>query len=347
MKVLIRFLLLLVLFSFRNTHSPSETLLDDGAKTLQQQIDSVLQGSNFNGIILIASDSIPIFFQGYGFSNLEQQTPLQKTDQFVIGSISKQITAVLVMQAYEAGALDLHDPISRYLSELDQTWAKEVSIHHLLTHTHGIAALDQALLFEPGSQFQYSQLGYALLAQILEAQSGESFEVLATNLFESLGMKHTCHPQSKKQSHLVKGYEEDEQGNLLYASNSLENYAAAGGFIATAEDLWIWNRHLHASQVVSAQSLALMKTKYASRIHPIFDTIDYGYGLLFKDGAQSQEIGALGYAPGFASASYYYPQLDWHLVVLENTAYNLSDFKQTFKVHTALMQLMRKRAEAK
>lgn len=343
MKVLIRFLFLILLVSCQHNNSPSETLQDDDAWMLHQQIDSVFQGSNFNGLILIASDSTPIFYQAYGFSNLEQQTPLLKSDQFVIGSISKQITAVLVMQAYEAGDLNLHDPISRYLTEIEQAWAEEVSIHHLLTHTHGIRALDQELQFEPGSRFQYSQLGYALLAQILETQSGLSFENLASNLFASLGMRNTHHPESQEHTHLVKGYEADEQGKLVYASNSLENYAAAGSFISTAEDLWTWNRKLYSGELVSEHSLDVMRTKYASRIHPIFDSIDYGYGLLFRDGWQGLEIGALGYAPGFASASYYYPQLDWHLVVLENTAYQLSDFKHTFKVHTALMEILRNR----
>ena len=89
--------------------------------------------------------------------------------------------------------------------------------------------------------------------------------------------------------------------------------------------------------------LELMKTKYSTRIHPIFETVEYGYGLLFKDGEQNTQIGALGYAPGFVSACYYYPQTKLNLVILENTANNLDDFKKTFIVHTEIMELIKKR----
>jgi len=85
-----------------------------------------------------------------------------------------------------------------------------------------------------------------------------------------------------------------------------------------------------------------MKTKFATRIHPIFGTVEYGYGLLFKDGEENIQIGALGYAPGFVSACYYYPQSKLNVSVLQNTATNLDDFKKTFKVHTELMELIKK-----
>ncbi|MEZ5024468.1 MAG: hypothetical protein R2728_14665 [Chitinophagales bacterium] len=68
----------------------------------------------------------------------------------------------------------------------------------------------------------------------------------------------------------------------------------------------------------------------------------YGYGLLFKDGEQDIEIGALGYAPGFVSACYFYPQTSISLVILENTAKELDDLKLTFKVHTEIMNLIKK-----
>jgi D-alanyl-D-alanine carboxypeptidase len=78
-------------------------------------------------------------------------------------------------------------------------------------------------------------------------------------------------------------------------------------------------------------------------MHPIFDKVDYGYGLLFQDGEQNIQIGALGYAPGFASACYFYPQTRSSLIVLANTAKNLDNFKMTFKVHTEIMELIKKR----
>ena len=93
---------------------------------------------------------------------------------------------------------------------------------------------------------------------------------------------------------------------------------------------------------MSMESLQLMKTKYATRKHPIFGQVAYGYGLLFKEGEEDKEIGALGYTPGFVSACYYYPQTGMNLIVLENTAKNLNNFKNTFKVHTEIMRILKK-----
>ncbi|WP_419212600.1 serine hydrolase domain-containing protein [Maribacter sp. X9] len=311
------------------------------------KIDSIISGQKFNGVILVATDSTVIYSKAIGFSDLENKTKLYVNDQFVIGSISKQITAVLVLREYEKANLKLDDSIGKYLTQINQPWTKDVTIHHLLTHTHGIVDLNEPLEFEQGSQFHYSQLGFELLAQILEKVTEKSFEQLSTELFENYGLKNTFHPSNKKYEHLVKGYEENKNGILVFATNSLDNYVPAGSFISNAADLKKWNENLYSGKLVTKENLKLMTTKYATRIHPIFETVEYGYGLLFTDGEQNIQIGALGYAPGFVSACYYYPRENINLVILENTADNLDNFKRTFEVHTEIMGLIKKRTHNK
>ena len=309
---------------------------------LTSKIDSLVNGSNFNGVILVSKDSIDIYSKSFGYSDLESKTQIDINDQFVIGSISKQITAVLILREYEKGNIKLDDKINKYLQEINQPWSDKITVHHLLTHTHGISDLNKPLEFEQGSQFKYSQLGYELLAQILEKITGKTFEKLSTALFHKYQLKNTFHPQNKKYKHLVKGYEENENGTLVFSTKSLDNYVAAGSFISNAEDLKKWNQLLHSGQLVKKETLKLMSTKYATRIHPIFETVEYGYGLLFKDGEKNIQIGALGYAPGFVSACYFYPQSKINIIVLENTAKNLDEFKKTFKIHTGIMEVAKK-----
>ncbi len=308
---------------------------------LPVQIDSILDNQKFNGVILISSGSNTLYLKTFGFSDLESKTKLNFNDQFVIGSISKQITAVLVLREYEKGRIGLEDTINRYLTEISQPWTNEITIHHLLTHTHGITDIEQPLEFKPGSEFNYSQLGYELLAQILEKTTGKTFMALSTELFEEYNLSNTCHPDNKNYEHLVKGYEENEQGFLTETTNSLYNYAAAGSFISNANDLKKWNDLLYSGTLIRRETLKLMKTRYATRAHPIFGSVEYGYGLLFKDGKQDVEIGALGYAPGFVSACYHYPETNINLIVLQNTASHLDDFRQTFAVHTKMMELVK------
>lgn len=314
---------------------------------LTLKIDSILKNNSFNGVVFLTENSAKIYSQSVGYSDLEKKILITPKDQFVIGSVSKQITVVLVLREFEKGKIKLDDKMHQYLPEINQPWSKEVTIHQLLTHTHGIVTLDKPLEFMQGSQFHYSQLGYELLAQILEKITNQRFEKLSSELFNQYDLKNTFHPISKKYRQLVKGYEENESGLLEFTSNSLKNYAAAGAFISNAEDLDKWNQLLYSGKLVKIKTLKLMETKYATRIHPVFDKVEYGYGLLFQDGEQNIQIGALGYAPGFASACYFYPQTRMSLIVLENTAKALDNFKMTFKVHTEIMELIKKRTPNK
>lgn len=330
MRPIILGILLSMILSCRTGSSTTDTFATE--------IDSLITHSDFNGVILIQENSLPVYAIARGLSDLSNRTALVLEDQFVIGSISKQITAVMILRAMEQGKLKLEDPIELFLPDLLQPWKAEITIHHLLTHTHGILATDQPLAFEHGTQFQYSQLGYGLLADILEVVYEKSFEQLSMELFKEHGLNNSYHPDNSGYSRLVKGYEEDESGGFIFADNSLSNYAAAGAFISTASDLARWNEALHSGKLVRQASLDLMKTRFATRIHPIFDTVEYGYGLLFKEGEDNLQIGALGYAPGFVSASYYYPQSGLNVIVLENVAKSLNDFQETFRIHTLIME---------
>lgn len=337
-----KFSILILAFAFLTSCQTFGQQKTENYSDLTANIDSIIANNSFNGIVLLTKDSAAIYSKSIGYSDLKKKTPLVLHDQFVIGSISKQITAVLVLREYEKGKIGLENKINRYLLDIKQPWSNEVTIHQLLTHTHGIVALDAPLEFKQGSQFHYSQLGYEILAQILEKVTGKTFEKLATELFNAYELKNTFHPNNKRYKHLVKGYEENENGVLEFTPNSLSNYSAAGSFISNVADLNKWNQLLYFGKLVKKETLKLMETKYATRIHPVFDTIDYGYGLLFKDGEQNLQIGALGYAPGFVSACYFYPQTNMNLIILENTGNNLDDFKKTFKVHTEIMALIKK-----
>ncbi len=133
--------------------------------------------------MLLTKDATTIYSKSIGYSDLEKKTPMTLNDQFVIGSISKQITAVLLLRQYEKGRIGLENEINKYLIEINQPWSKEVTIHQLLTHTHGIVDLDKPLEFKQGSQFHYSQLGYELLARILEKITGKKFEKTINRTF--------------------------------------------------------------------------------------------------------------------------------------------------------------------
>lgn len=123
-----------------------------------------------------------------------------------------------------------------------------------------------------------------MLSKILESVKEDSFNEISINLFNERCLNNTFYPDNNKYKNLVKGYEESEIRELEYVTNSLENFAAAGSFISNAADLNIWNHLLYSGKLVKKRTLDLMSTGYATRIHPVFNEIEYGYGLLFKEG---------------------------------------------------------------
>jgi CubicO group peptidase (beta-lactamase class C family) len=156
-----------------------------------------------------------IWAKGYGFSDLETQTPMTPETLFRIGSVTKVFTATAIMQLRDRGKLNLDDPITRYLPDF-QTQdpfpdAPPITIWNLLTHTAGLpreatfpywtdhefpssdevveAAAKQTLIYTPGTEYKYSNLGVSLLGAIIEQVSGRSYrEVIESQVFAPLKM---------------------------------------------------------------------------------------------------------------------------------------------------------------
>lgn len=334
-----KYILLLI---FLNT-----TIVTFGQKSnIEKQIDSLISAKTnkpFNGIILISQNGQTKYSKSFGYSNIDKKEPLKLNDQFVIGSISKQFTAVLVLREFDKGNLELFTPIHKYLPELTQSWADTVTIHHLLTHMHGITQLDKPTTFKVGTQYSYSQIGYDLLAKIVEKTSGKSFAELSENLFKECGMENTFHPNTKKYSNLVKGYTENENRKIEFETETFQNYAAAGSFISTVNDLNLWNSLFYSGKLLKRKTMKMVQTKQngAVRDHPIFGVTEYGYGITVDTKENVLQLGQTGFAPGFISMNFYFPKTKTSVIVLENIAYETDNLKKTFYYHTEILKIIR------
>jgi len=159
-----------------------------------------------------------VYSGGFGLANVAAGIPASSSTLFRIASMSKSITAVAILQLRDAGKLRLDDPLSLYVPEaaglrLLTTDAPEITIRHLLSHSAGfpednpwgdrqLADTDEELrgLIQggvsfsnvPGIEYEYSNLGFALLGQVVEVASGMSFQdYTRTHIFEPLGMSST------------------------------------------------------------------------------------------------------------------------------------------------------------
>ena len=167
---------------------------------------------------LIMKKGEVIYRKAFGKANLELNVSMQAGMIFRIGSITKQFTAVAILQLEEQGKLSVQDEITKFIPEYP-THGYKITVEHLLTHTSGIKDYtamkewtgelqrkdmtpkeivdffkDQPMDFEPGTKFQYDNSGYILLGYIIEKASGEPYaQYLENHIFEPLGLKNTSY----------------------------------------------------------------------------------------------------------------------------------------------------------
>ncbi|SOE21440.1 CubicO group peptidase, beta-lactamase class C family [Spirosomataceae bacterium TFI 002] len=281
----------------------------------------------FNGVCLIAKDGKVEYLKAMGYSDFENKTSLKTDDQFVIGSLSKQVTAVLVLKAVDNNALKLEDKVGQYIND----FPFEVTIHQLLSHTHGIKKLGEPLVFESGTSFAYSNLGYELLGQVLEKVNQKTYASQANELFESLAMKNSYSPAEPNGRKAVQGFTRDSTKTIVKENFTFESYEVpAALLISTAEDLLKWNIALHEGTLLRKELYAKMINPTATQNHSLFGEVGYGYAIRITDKNGPKEIGHTGYVPGFISMNYYYPETKTSIIMLENLDWNDESIKNTF-----------------
>ncbi|MFT3823514.1 MAG: serine hydrolase [Chitinophagaceae bacterium] len=240
------------------------------------RIDSILSfyyhKDQFNGVALVKYADKVSYKKGVGLADKEKSLPNTMMTAFRIGSMSKQFTAMLIMQLVNENKLRVTDSAGKFLSGYTNG---SVTIQQLLTHQSGIpnytenddykgAILSQRfsteelvkkfcsdpLEFTPGEQFHYSNSGYVILAAIVEKVTGKKFgEVLAEKVFIPAGMTHSFFGTVANAA-TAKGYS-DNTPEIIYP---LENVTGAGGITSTAEDLLLWSEALSSYKLLPKEA---------------------------------------------------------------------------------------------
>jgi CubicO group peptidase (beta-lactamase class C family) len=172
---------------------------------------SALVEDGFAGVFLVAIDDEVVLRQGYGLADREAEVPNTPGTLHEIGSIAKSFTQLAVLRLAEDGVIDLEAPISEYFPDVPEDKAA-ITVEQLLDHTSGLdhvlweyapydmltrdetlaASLDSTLVFEPGTDELYSNIGYNLLAILVELESGQSYESYVREHFlDPLGLTET------------------------------------------------------------------------------------------------------------------------------------------------------------
>lgn len=311
---------------------------------LDNYIKAYVEQGRFSGSVLIAKDGKILLCKGYGMANYEHDVPNTPQTIFRIASMTKQFTAMAVMQLQEKGLLSVNDTLSKYIPDYPN--GDKITIHHLLTHTSGIPknspnfkqerikshtletriALfkDLPLDSQPGEKYNYTNSGYILLTYIIEKASGKKYEtVLKENIFDQLGMNNTGYDKAKPIiKNLASGYSIDGKGliNADYTDPSFR--AGAGALYSTVEDLYRWDQALYSEKLLPKQSFATVFTAHVKQNKDNQNSsLSYGYGWDIDRKNNRNVIEHSGEMEGFTSDIKRYPDDKVCIIVLSNCDY--------------------------
>jgi serine beta-lactamase-like protein LACTB len=318
------------------------------ARANADKIGKALVARGIPGLAVpVAIDGRLVYSEGFGYADLEQRVPAWPTTKFRIGSISKPLTAVALVQLFEEGKIDMDAPVQKYVPSFPEKGAK-ITPRMLAGHLGGIrhykddefvisrhydSVLDGLKIFQddplvspPGTKFNYSSYGFNLLSAVIESASGETFlSYMQNHVFTPLGLANTTPDQNRSIiTQRSRFYTREKDGpleNATYVDNSYK--WAGGGFLSTAEDLVKFGSALLQPGFLKESSLRLLftsqKTKAGEETH-------YGIGFGIRKSQSSQTIYEhAGGSIGGTSQLILYPEA--HMVVALVTNYTNGGWK--------------------
>ena len=294
--------------------------------------------------VAVIRDGRMLYSRGYGSAQLELGVPVTPSTIFHVASVSKQFTAMAVTMLAAEGALDLDDEVQEHLPWVPDL-GRPVTVRQMIHHTSGIRdqwellamagwRLDdvittdhirrlmerqRGLNFEPNSEYLYSNMGYTLLAQVVEAETGSTFpDYTAREIFGPLGMERTHFHDDHEM--IVPGraysYAPVDSGGFRKSVLSYAN-AGATSLFTTAEDLARWLDNFRHHQVGGDAVMAQMQVRGVLNSG---DTIGYAHGLSMGEYRGLATVGHGGADAGFRTAVTWFPDPNVGIVVLTNVS---------------------------
>lgn len=314
-------------------------------KLLIKNIDQLIS-EKYNSVapgcaVLIAKEGQIIYRKSFGSANLELNVPMQPNMVFRIGSMTKQYTAVAILQLVEKGRVSLQDNIQKFTKGLTDKW-QNITVENLLTHTSGIIGYDVLdfhipnairidfsakqfidslaklpLDFAPGTKFNYSNSNYLILGYIIEQVTGKSYtDYLRENIFKPAGLTSTYYDTPTEVIlNRVSGYTKDSSKYHNADYISITQAFSGGALLSNIDDLFKWHQALYSYKLVNKETLEKAFTPFKLKDGQFSE---YGYGWFLKDWKGCKSIGHGGAIDGFRSMETFFPEQNIFVAMLFN-----------------------------
>jgi CubicO group peptidase (beta-lactamase class C family) len=299
----------------------------------------------FDGAVLVAENGKVVYKAAFGLANREWNIPNKTDTKFMVGSVSKPLTAMLMLIQVQKGLIGLDKTIEDYLPEFKNKPAAKVTIKQLLSHTSGIpnydiikdffprisrqhftredyikVYMDSALAFEPGSRHFYSSWGYFTAGYLMERVTGKSYAALMKeDIFDKLGMKNSgSYQHTQIVPNRATGYDYSFGGFTSSDFRDQSNTMGTGDLYSTVEDLFTFHLAISNNTLLNKQLTAEMLT-------PGMRPAEYGYGWYNKNFkyTPSDSVASnfhLGMTDGFISFALRIPSTNSFVVFLSNSS---------------------------
>jgi CubicO group peptidase (beta-lactamase class C family) len=318
-------------------------IINDKAQKIDEILTAYHKFDLFNGSVIIAQNGKEVLKKSYGKASFTWNIDNTPTTKFRIGSLTKQFTALLILQLQQEGKLKLEDKIIKHLPMYFKNTGNKLTIHHLLSMTSGLPnytdgttpLMEQeelnpqefalkyfkdSLLFEPGENISYCNTGYYILGMIIEAVSKKSYEaVLQEKILDVLGMKNSGVEYPSQVIHQLASGHYFYMGEYITAQsvNPIVYAFSTGAIYSSVEDLFLWDKSFYTEKLLNEENKKRMCTKYLP---------NYGYGVAVNNMKNylgtNRDITLISHDGGLTGYSSYMariPEDSIFVVLLDNT----------------------------
>jgi CubicO group peptidase (beta-lactamase class C family) len=262
------------------------------ARLLKKVMETYHSYNMFDGAVLVAENGKVIYKDAFGMANREWNIPNTTDTKFMIGSVSKPITSMLVLTQVQKGIIELDKTIADYLPDFSEKNGRRITIRQLLSHSSGMPNYDimrdffpkisrryfereeyiklykdSALVFEPGSSYYYSSWGFFTLGYILEKVTGKSYaQLMKEEILDKAGMSSTgsyYHTQIVPKR--ATGYDYALGGRTSSDFRDQSNTMGTGDMYSTVEDLFKLHLAITNNSILNPQ---LTNTMFTPGIRP-------------------------------------------------------------------------------
>ena len=303
-------------------------------------VQKMMKNQRITGLSLaVIKNGTPVVNKGYGLANVELNVPVTAETVIRLGSVSKQFFTTAILKLQEEGKLSIDDSVHHFFPDAPETW-KPIQVKHLMSHSSGLkregpaynnsviqpdlvivkSAYSLPLDFKTGEKYQYCNLAYFMLAEIITQVSGMPWQdYIHEKLFIPAGMKNSgmtdFYPIIPDRA---SGYM--HKNDVLVNADAMYAVRPSGGFLSTSTEMIRWEKVLREKNII------LKKEDWELLWQPFIKTSDsptsktyYGFGWTIDELDGRKTVSHGGANIGFRSYYTRFVNDGLSIIIMTNT----------------------------